>query len=178
LHYHFANKEEILFCVLEGMASSYRATLANRFAKPQKLKDRIRDLLPFIFSEIERARGEQLVHQEMTLYVLRISHAEHMAGDKEREIFKLYKEMLMAASDVRPEQADVVHEIANFLYTAFVGLLHQWLATGDREQLLRTTGDLIEATQIMAERRLSGREQETGTRERRKARPKSSYRRG
>jgi hypothetical protein len=79
---------------------------------------------------------------------------------------------------VRPEQTDVVHEIANFLYTAFVGLLHQWLATGDREQLLRTTGDLIEATQIMAERRLSGREQETGTRERRKARPKSSYRRG
>jgi AcrR family transcriptional regulator len=157
LHYHFANKEEILFCVLEGMASSYRATLANRFVKPQKLKDRIRDLLPFIFSEIEQARGEQLVHQEMTLYVLRIADAEHMAGDKDREIFKLYKEMLMAASDVRPEQADVIHEITNFLYTAFVGLLHQWLATGDRDQLLRTTADLIEATQIMAERRLSRR---------------------
>jgi AcrR family transcriptional regulator len=155
LHYHFANKEEILFSVLEGMASSYRATLASRFARPQKLKDRIRDLLPFIFSEIERARGEQMVHQEMTLYVLRIPHAEHMAGDKDREIFKLYEEMLIAASDVRPEQRPIVREIANFLYTAFVGLLHQWLATGDRDQLLRTTDDLIEAAQLMAERRLS-----------------------
>jgi AcrR family transcriptional regulator len=56
LHYHFANKEEILFSVLEGMASSYRVTLKSRFAKPQKLKDRIRDLPPFIFSEIESAR--------------------------------------------------------------------------------------------------------------------------
>jgi AcrR family transcriptional regulator len=155
LHYHFQSKEEILFGVLEGMASSYRTTLATRFAKPQKLKERIRDLLPFIFSEIERERGEQMVHQEMTLYVLRIPHAEHLAADKDREIFKLYKEMLMAASDVRPDQAQAVHEITNFLYTAFVGLLHQWLATGDREQLVRTTGDLIEAPQLMAERRLS-----------------------
>ena len=157
LHYHFQNKEEILFCVLEGMASSYRATLASRFAKPQKLNERIKDLLPFIFSEIERARGEQMVHQEMTLYVLRIPHAEYMAADKDREIFKLYEEMLMAASDVRPDQAAVIHDITNFIYTAFVGLLHQWLATGDREQLIRTMTDLIEAAQDMSERRLSRR---------------------
>jgi AcrR family transcriptional regulator len=155
LHYHFENKEEILFGVLEGLASSYRTTLARRFAEPQTLKDRIADLLPFIFSEIERARGEQMVHQEMTLYVLRIPGAEPMAANKDREIFKLYEEMLLNASDVRPEQAGVVREITNFLYTAFVGLLHQWLATGDREQLLRTTSDLIEAAQHMAERRLS-----------------------
>lgn len=167
LHYHFENKEEILFCVLEGMASSYRAALGRRFAKPQKLKDRIADLLPFIFSEIEKARGEQMVHQEMTLYVLRIRHAEHMARDKDREIFKLYEEMLLAASDVRPEQADVIHDLTNFIYTAFVGLLHQWLATGDREQLIKTTNDLIEAAQAMAERRLSRNGDE------RRARPRS-----
>ena len=157
LHYHFESKEEILFCVLESMASSYRATLASRFAKPQKLKDRIRDLLPFIFSEIEKAREEQMVHQEMTLYVLRIPHAEHMAADKDREIFKLYEEMLLAASDVQPEHARAIRDLANFIYTAFVGLLHQWLATGDREQLVRTTNDLIEAAQALAERRLAQR---------------------
>jgi len=154
LHYHFENKEEILFCVLEGLASNYRATLAKRFAKPQKLEDRIGDLLHFIFSEIERNRGEQLVHQEMTLYVLRIPRAEHMAADKDREIFKLYEHSLMSASDVRPEHADVIHDLTNFLYTGFVGLLHQWLATGDRDRLLRTTNDLVEAAKTMAAGRL------------------------
>ena len=157
LHYHFENKEEILFCVLEGLASSYRAVLAKRFAEPQKLKDRIGYLLRFIFSEIERERGEQLVHQEMTLYVLRYPHAEHMAADKDREIFKLYEDMLLAASDVRPEHAAAIHGLANFIYTAFVGILNQWLATRDRERLIRTTNDLIEAAQQMAEERLAKR---------------------
>ncbi|HEY5204285.1 MAG TPA: TetR/AcrR family transcriptional regulator [Roseiarcus sp.] len=157
LHYHFQNKEEILFCVLEGLASSYRAVLAKRFAEPQTLKDRIHDLLHFIFHEIEQARSEQLVHQEMTLYVLRYPHAQHMAAAKDREIFKLYEEMLLASSDVRPEQATIVHDIANFLYTAFVGILHQWLATGDRNCLLRTTNDLIEAARTMADDRLTKR---------------------
>ena len=159
LHYHFENKEEILFCVLEGLASNYRATLARRFAEPQALADRIGDLLRFIFSEIERDRGEQLVHQEMTLYVLRIPHAEHMAADKEREMFKLYEDMLLAASDVRPEDADFIHGLTNFIYTAFVGILHQWLATGDKVQLLRTTSDLIEAAQWRAGRRRLGQAQ-------------------
>jgi hypothetical protein len=95
-----------------------------------------------------------------------------MAGDKGREIFKLYEEMLMAASDVRPEQAPILREITNFMYTAFVGLLHQWLATGDRDQLLKTTDDLIEATQLLVERRLS----QSGTRKT-TARPKNQARR-
>ena len=155
LHYHFESKEEILFCVLERVASNYRTTLAKRFAEPQTLRERIGDLLPFIFSEVEGARGEQLVHQEMTLYVLRIPEAAHMAADKEDEIFGLYEDMLLAASDVRPEHAGPVHDIANFIYTGFVGILHQWLATGDRERLIRTTNDLIEAAQKMADERIS-----------------------
>ena len=66
--------------VMEGLASNYRDTLARRFSEPQKLHDRIADLLRFIWSEIEKARGEQLVLQEMTLYVLRYPHAEHLAA--------------------------------------------------------------------------------------------------
>jgi AcrR family transcriptional regulator len=150
LHYHFENKEEILFCVLEGLASTYREVLARRFSEPQCLNDRIPDLLHFIFSEIERSRGEQLVHQEMTLYVLRYPHAEHMAADKDREIFKLYEDMLLNASDVRPEHARFIFRLANFIYTSFVGILNQWLATRDTERLMSTTDDLIQAAQHMA----------------------------
>jgi hypothetical protein len=42
--------------------------------------------LRFIWSEVEKSPGEQLVLQEMTLYVLRYPHAAHLAAEKEREI--------------------------------------------------------------------------------------------
>jgi AcrR family transcriptional regulator len=153
LHYHFHDKEEILLSVMEGLASNYRDTLARRFAEPQKLHDRIADLLRFIWSEIEKARGEQLVLQEMTLYVLRYPHAEHLAAEKDREIFALYADSLRSAVDVRPEDDAQIVELTNFIYTAFVGILNQWLATGDVPQLTRSTDNLIAAAQHMARER-------------------------
>jgi AcrR family transcriptional regulator len=150
LHYHFHNKEEIILSVMEVLASGYRNTLARRFAEPQKLHDRIADLLRFIWSEIERTRGEQLVLQEMTLYVLRYPDAEHLAGEKDREIFALYADTLRSAVDVKPEDDRQLVELANFIYTAFVGILNQWLATQDVSLLVRTTDSLITAAQKMA----------------------------
>jgi len=157
LHYHFHDKEEIIFSVMEGLASSYRETLARRFSTPQTLHDRIGDLLKFIFSEIEKSRGEQLVLQEMTLYVLRYPHAEHLAAEKEREIQSLYFDSLRAASDVRPEDYTELVRLTNFIYASFVGILNQWLASHDAALLLRTTDDLIEAARELAARRITGR---------------------
>ena len=75
-------RQEILFKVMEVLVANYRTTLAKQFAAPQKLHERIADLLRFIWSEIEKAPGEQLALQEMTLYVLRHPRAEHMAREK------------------------------------------------------------------------------------------------
>jgi AcrR family transcriptional regulator len=156
LHYHFHDKEEITFSVMEVLASNYRETLAARFSTAQTLHDRIGDLLRFIFSEIEKSRGEQLVLQEMTLYVLRYPHAEHLAAEKEREIQALYLDMLRATTDVRPEDEAELTRLTNFIYASFVGILNQWLASHDARLLLRTTDDLIEAAQAMAARRITG----------------------
>jgi AcrR family transcriptional regulator len=155
LHYHFYDKEEILLSVLEGLATSYRAILAKRFAEPQKLHDRIADLLHFIWSEIRQARGEQLVLQEMTLYVLRYPHAENLAAEKDKEILSLYTDSLRSAIDVRPQDAAAIEELGNFIYTSFVGILTQWLATHDVPLLLKTTDNLIAAAQELAKERLS-----------------------
>jgi AcrR family transcriptional regulator len=157
LHYHFHDKEEIIFNAMELLASGYRETLAKRFSEPQTLHDRIGDLLKFIFSEIEKGRGEQLVLQEMTLYVLRFPHAEHLAAEKEREIQSLYLDSLRATSDVRPEDDSELIRLTNFIYASFVGILNQWLATRNRALLLRTTEDLIEAAQTLAADRITGR---------------------
>ena len=151
LHYHFHDKEEIILSVMEVLASSYRSTLSKRFSEPQPLRERIGDLLYFIWSEIEKARGEQLVLQEMTLYVLRIPHAEHLALEKEREIMSLYSEMLRACSDIAPGDEAKIEELTNFIYTSFVGILNQWLVTKDASLLLKTTGNLISAARGVAD---------------------------
>ena len=150
LHYHFHDKEEIILSVMEVLASSYRSTLAKRFSEPQKLHDRIADLLKFIWSEIEKAPGEQLALQEMTLYVLRHPHAEHMAREKDQEFLALYAELLRAATDVHPEDEPRIMELANFIYTSFVGMLNQWLAVRDASLFVQAMNNLIEAAQEKA----------------------------
>lgn len=154
LHYHFHDKEEIIFSAMEELASSYRNTLSAHFTRPQDLHDRIHDLLWFIWGEIEKAPGEQLVLQEMTLYVLRVSHAEHLAAQKEREIRSLYSASLRDCRDVGPGDEPRIEELTEFIYACFVGILNQWLATRDRTSLVRTTGNLIEAAQSLAGRLL------------------------
>ena len=157
LHYHFHDKEEILFKVMEVLVANYRATLAKQFAAPQKLHDRIADLLQFIWSEIKKAPGEQLALQEMTLYVLRHPHAEHMAREKDHEFLLLYADWLRAATDVRPEDEPRIMELANFIYTSFVGMLNQWLAVRDGDLFAQAMDNLIRAGQELAARSLSRR---------------------
>jgi AcrR family transcriptional regulator len=154
LHYHFHDKEEIIFSAMEELASSYRNTLSARVTQPQDLHDRIHDLLWFIWGEIEKAPGEQLVLQEMTLYVLRVSHAEHLAAQKEREIRSLYSASFRECRDIRPDDQPRLEELTEFIYACFVGILNQWLATRDRASLVRTTGNLIGAAQALAGRLL------------------------
>jgi AcrR family transcriptional regulator len=150
LHYHFHNKEEIIFSAMEELASRYRDTLSARFSQPQSLRDRIEDLLWFIWGEIRQAPGEQLVLQEMTLYVLRVSHAEHLAAQKEREIKSLYSASLRGCLDVDPLEESQIEELTDFIYACFVGILNQWLATSDQASLEKTTANLIEAAQTLA----------------------------
>jgi AcrR family transcriptional regulator len=161
LHYHFHNKEEIIFEAMEALASGYRDTLAARFTEPQALIDRIGDLLWFIWSEIEKARGEQLVLQEITLYVCRVPGAEHLAGEKEREIKSLYSELLMRCSDVREADAPRIAELTDFIYACFVGILNQWLASRDVPTLVRTTENLIEAARTLTLRLIPVRRPES-----------------
>jgi AcrR family transcriptional regulator len=150
LHYHFHNKEEIIFSAMEELASTYRKTLSARFSEPQRLHERIEDLLWFIWGEIKQAPEEQLVLQEMTLYVLRVAQAEHLAAEKEREIKSLYSESLRQSSDVGVEDNAKIEELTDFIYACFVGILNQWLATRDVPLLVKTTKNLIDAARALA----------------------------
>lgn len=85
----------------------------------------------------------------MTLYVLRVPQAAHLAAEKEREIRQLYAECLSRSSDVSEADASRIAELSNFIYACFVGILNQWLATRDTPLLLTTTRQLVDAARGM-----------------------------
>jgi hypothetical protein len=132
------------------LVTNYRAVLARRFTNPQRLHDRIPDLLHFICGEIEKAPDEQLSLQEMTLYLLRHPEAATLAGEKDREFLSLYEDSLLTATDAAQCSRAQITALANFIYTGLVGLFNQWLATRDRPQLMTTLDNLVRAAQMLA----------------------------
>ncbi len=86
----------------------------------------------------------------MTLYVLRVTHAGHLAAQKEHEIRSLYSGSLRLCGDFNPNDKPQMEELTDFVYACFVGILNQWLATKDESSLVRTTTNLIEAAQVLA----------------------------
>jgi AcrR family transcriptional regulator len=151
LHYHFSNKEDIFFQAMEVMIARYHDVLDVEFSQPQNLHDRIHALLHFIWREIEKAPGEQLALQEMTLYLLRHPDASALAAEKDREFLALYHDMLLTATDAGEVESEKLKSIANFIYTAVVGLFNQWLSIRDTAQLLITLNDIISSAQTLSE---------------------------
>jgi len=80
-----------------------------------------------------------------------------MAREKDHEFLLLYADWLRAATDVRPEDEAQIMELANFIYTSFVGMLNQWLAVRDARLFAQAMDNLIRAGQELAARLLPKR---------------------
>ena len=75
-------------------------------------------------------------------------------GNRDHEFLLLYADWLRAATDVRPKDELRIMELANFIYTSFVGMLNQWLAVRDADLFEQAMENLIRAGQELAERSL------------------------
>ncbi len=150
LHYHFHDKEEIITCVMQELIDKYRSRLSSCFSAPQSLHDRIAELLQFISREIESAPGEQLLLQEMTIYMLRTPHAAQLARDKDRDFLRLYVDTLGSATDLSEGDRPFIVALADFVYTGVIGVFNQWLATQDQQCLEAALRNLISAAQHAA----------------------------
>lgn len=153
LHYHFRDKEEIITCVMQELVERYRSKLSAFFCAPQNLHDRIDALLHFVSREVENAPGEQLLLQEMTIYMLRTPPAAPIARAKDRDFLRLYVDTLGAATDVSEGERPFIVALADFVYTGVIGVFNQWLATQDRKCLEAALQNLISAAQNAARAR-------------------------
>lgn len=156
LHYHFRDKDEILLSVMERFVQTYRAALADQFPPDQTLEQRIAAMIPFICGQIRKRPAEQLLLQEMTVYMLRHPELEALARAKDMHFQALYAEALTKVQGLSPADAPQVARLANLIYTNLVGMFNQWLATGDDALLDQTAGDLVRGAQRFARDAIAG----------------------
>jgi len=148
LHYHFRDKEELLLHVYEHIGKNHRALLAAEFPEPTPLSCRIERLLNFIWTQVERDRESELIVYEMCLYALRKPNFESAARRKHEEWLAHYRDVLIGASDVRERMDDFdIEGLSNLVFTGMVGIIMQWLISGDEVRARRSVSNLIRAAQ-------------------------------
>ncbi|ASG22268.1 TetR family transcriptional regulator [Nitrospirillum viridazoti CBAmc] len=148
LHYYFDGKDAVLMNVLTHLVAKSRESLAAYFSAPERLHDRIDHLLTFIRGEVERSPNEQLALFNLTLYAVSTPGSEWLAKRKYEEYLDLYRSVLADASDVRDGSIKSdIDGLANFIFTGFVGILLQWLATANSFRSRQAVQSLIIAAQ-------------------------------
>lgn len=148
LHYQFENKEAILLNVLSYLTAEYRQNLEQTLSKPESLEDRIDHLLTHIWGEVQRNPQEQLALFALTIYALTTNNAEWLGKKKYEELLLLYKDTLSPAAPSHSGGPEVdLDALANFLFTGFVGIVLQWLATANTPRARQQVQALISAAQ-------------------------------
>ncbi|TMV93261.1 TetR/AcrR family transcriptional regulator [Thioclava sp. BHET1] len=150
LHYHFNDKEEIIFSVMENFVSQYRSRLNDALGDSTDLPQRIEVLIHFVCSEIRRAPAEQILLQEMSIYMLRHPEGQDLARAKDVHFQDLYASALSRLVEETPEAQQKVRALSNLIYTSLVGLFNQWLATQDDPLFDRSADNLITAAKAFA----------------------------
>jgi AcrR family transcriptional regulator len=148
LHYQFENKEAILLSVLGHLASKYRQNLEQTFDKPEPLRDRIDRLLTYIWGEIQRNPHEQLTLFDLTLYALTTPGSEWIGKKKYDEYQLLYRDALASSSEITAGSSEIdLDALTNFIFTGFIGIVLQWLATANTPRARQQIQTLVTAAQ-------------------------------
>jgi AcrR family transcriptional regulator len=131
LHYHFESKEDVLASVISYLGALYAGNLENAFPRPEPLRERIGNLMAFIWGEVQQYPQEQIALFDLLLYDIT---ARRNRGEPPGEdpLPALYRKALAESSDVQDGTvAPDLDRLAAFLMNGFAGLLLTWLAERD-----------------------------------------------
>ena len=141
IYYHFRNKEEILFAIIDGFTDFLRATLEQAFTTSSDPEQGLRQAMhTHILLAESRYRETKLVIEEK-----RSLSPAHRAviTEKENAIYHLYKSRIAALTGSRRARR-VDASAATFALLAVINYFYHWFRPGGRLTLKRLARDSIE----------------------------------
>jgi len=130
LHYHFANKEAVLFAVLDVLVDELKLTLKADLAPCETFDLYIAEALRASWAYVERTRAKQIVQYELTLYALRTQGSEWLARRQYEGYVDAYVAMLRDGALLDDTGLDdiQVRSLAHLMLAGVDGLILQALA--------------------------------------------------
>jgi AcrR family transcriptional regulator len=154
LHYHFKDKDELLFAVLEEVAQLLNRHLDEELKPVPDLVQCVEALIRAVWLLMQRTRELQILQFEMTFYAVRHADAAWLAEKQYKGLLAQYERFLSErqASRVDGSQLKI---LAQFVIAGLDGILVQELACPDEVRSKDSLDCLIRAAKAMARQMIS-----------------------
>lgn len=149
MHYHFKDKDALLFAVLDEVALILNRYLEAELKPAPNLSQRVETLIRAVWQLMARTRDLQILQFEMTFYAVRSLDAAGLAEKQYKGLLELYERFLNdpAAS---PADAAKIKRLTHFVVAGLDGILVQELAYPDSKRSEESIGYLIGAAKSLA----------------------------
>ena len=154
LHYHFKDKDALLFAVLEEVTFLLQQFLDEEVKPTADIENCIRELILAIWRLVKKTRDLQILQFEMTMYAVRRPDTAWLAEKQYEGYFQQY-ERILASCEKSQLQRRQLRALAQFLLAGIDGVLVQHLATPNDARSQEQLNTLIEAGQTTARRMLA-----------------------
>ena len=149
LHYHFKNKEELLFAVLEEVALILKRYLDGELKPVPDLVKCVEELITVAWRMMEGTRDLQILQFEMTFYAVRRPNAAWLAKKQYQGLVEQYESILAERPPYEIDRTGV-EILAQFIIAGLDGILVQELAHPDEARSSESLKCLNTAAQAMA----------------------------
>jgi AcrR family transcriptional regulator len=147
LHYHFDNKETLLYALFESIIAAIKEVVRDDYPEPTPLAERIESTFIWSWQAMELHLKEQVLQLELTLYAVRTAEASWLGKRQYDEFVALYVAILRGASEVSAKNSLDIEGLARFLICGLDGVLLQHLADPDSTRSLGLIRKLIHLAQ-------------------------------
>jgi AcrR family transcriptional regulator len=151
LHYHFKDKDALLFAVLEEITVRMEAFLVKDTKPSNNLNQSIEQLIWALWRLVKQTRNLQILQFELTMYAVRDPETAWLAERQYEGYYQKYERILLNYKDCQLTSQDVRH-LAQFLLAGLDGILVQELAIPNESRTKESFGYLIESGQQLAKR--------------------------
>lgn len=149
LHYHFKDKDALLFEVLQEVTLQLERFLEEEVGRATDIEDLIRELVAAVWRLVRKTRDLQIVQYEMTMYAVRREATAWIARKQYEGYVQQYGKILSRKTNLNSRQTT---ELAEFLLVGIDGILLQDLANPNDARSARLLSFLIESAQGLARR--------------------------